>query len=595
MKIKDSKQIFIYFVLILVFLAADTAFAFTMNFSSNKKQSVKTAGMDSDKANSIAAASAKKEEAQPAKDPVPQDLQAAYKPESNEVVKADKKILLNIPGAAEGEKFTIGNIPDYLKEPAEKIKQADPADEKDAALARNIKNKKFHGGIYTLKECIDIAVRNHLPLQIAQKSVKLAEMRVFESRRNMLPSATLDYQQYHGRVNGLMYYGRKQTIEGQQPIFRGGELLYTMKQSEVNLSITKNDYGRIRNDLVLTVKKAYYTLAKAKTNLKMQEDLYKEVWKSVDMVEKQAAANVISKIETMNVQSQASQIRYQLASAGGDVDIAELILKQAMNVDPKEEFSINESLEFKKIAVDYEKALSIAMVNRPEMKINSLMIDYYNYGKGIAKAKFWPKVDLLGSWGLAKEEYASQDEAGGADLLNGEPDRKLEQQWYAGLKVGVPFWGSSGEYSLTKEQWVPVVSAYQGTEATTMELKLKILDRLDMISDKSLAEIDFDKARQELTKVKQDLILEVKESCFNYQKALIQTETAENKIKYQTSDLELVKLRRGLDEVTDSNVIESMIKLSQEKFGLLQALSDCHVSIAAINKAIGIEDYYKDE
>jgi hypothetical protein len=50
-----------------------------------------------------------------------------------------------------------------------------------------------------------------------------------------------------------------------------------------------------------------------------------------------------------------------------------------------------------------------------------------------------------------------------------------------------------------------------------------------------------------------------------------------------------------MDEVQDSNVIEGMIKLAQEKFGYVQALTDCHTSLASINKAIGIADYFKDE
>ena len=63
----------------------------------------------------------------------------------------------------------------------------------------------------------------------------------------------------------------------------------------------------------------------------------------------------------------------------------------------------------------------------------------------------------------------------------------------------------------------------------------------------------------------------------------------------QENDFEFVKMKRGLDEVQDSSVIESMIKLSQERFGYVQALTDCHTSIASINKAVGLEDYYKDE
>lgn len=50
-----------------------------------------------------------------------------------------------------------------------------------------------------------------------------------------------------------------------------------------------------------------------------------------------------------------------------------------------------------------------------------------------------------------------------------------------------------------------------------------------------------------------------------------------------------------MDEAQDSNVMESMIKLSQEKFGYIQALTDCHVSSAAIDKAVGVENYFGDE
>ena len=569
--------ILIYFILIFFVLAGDTAFASTMGFTPKKKQPPKE-----NTAKPLEEAAA--------------DAQPVLKSGNSEIARDAQRIILNIPrsGSEDGEKFTLGAKPAALGKQAAKTKQKKMVFEKDIGLMRGpLDTRGLGGGTYSLKDCIDIAVKNHLPLQIAKKSVKLAEMRLFEARRNLLPSASLDYEEYHGIINAKSYIGRKQVLEGQQPIFHGGELLYTMKQSEVNLEITKNDYSRIRNELVLQVKKGYYTLAKAKSNFKIQQELSKEAARILDMVTRQAEAGITSKIEILNVSSQSGQVKYQLASAEGDLSIAELILKQAMNVDSKYGVDVKEDLEFKKVAVDYETALGIAMVNRPEMKINSLMVEYYNYGKGIAKAKFWPKVDLLGSWGLAKEQFVGQD-FDPTPPVN-DIEEKLQAQWYAGLKVGMPFWGSSGEYSLTKEHWVPVVSTTHGTDATTMALKFKVLDRLDTLSERQLSEIDFDKARQEFTKIRQDITLEVRESCFNYQKALIQSETAENKVKYQTSDLELVKLKRGLDEAQDSNVIDSMIKLAQEKFGYLQALTDCHISLASINKAIGLEDYYKDE
>jgi|GEM_PF-994656 len=442
--------------------------------------------------------------------------------------------------------------------------------------------------VLTLKECIDIAEKNHLPLQIAKKSIRLAEVRVFEARRNLLPSATIGWEESTGRVNARAYISKKTYIEGQQPVFHGGELHYNLKQTQANLEITRNDYDRIKNELILQVKKGYYSYIKAKDNLRIQEELSTDAIKTYEMIKSQYESNIAPKLEFLNVSSQASQVKYQLASAQGDVSVAELILKQAMNIDTRDRIDVATPPPFKKVDLDFETTMNAAVVNRPEMKINSLMIDYYNYGKGIAKAKGFPKIDILGQWGLAKDEYMSED-------ANPGDDRKMWQQWYAGVKASMPFWGSTTEYSWTVEQWAPAVSVYQGTESATHALKFKILDKLDYYSDMKLAEIDYEKARQELIKIRQDVTLEVREGCFNYQKALIQLDTASSKVEYQAKDLEVMKMRRSLNEAADSAVIESMIKLAQERFGYAQAVSDCRIFLASVNKAVGVEDFYKDE
>lgn len=442
-----------------------------------------------------------------------------------------------------------------------------------------------------LNDCIKIAEANHIQAIVARKSIKLAEMRLFEARRNMLPSATIVVERSKGRVSDGDYLGRKQYIEGQQPIYHGGELYFTMKQAEVNLQIAKNDHQRVKNDLVLQVKKAYYTLEKATENAILQHALSKEVEKMCSVASKGYEAGVVARVEYLNVNSQTSQLKYQLASADGDVSIAELILKQVMNVNLRDNFGIVPSPELKKITLDFEKTMQDAFTNRPEIKANALMVTYYNYGKGIANAKSLPRVDLLGQWGVAWEDYV----AGESNLLGLEPRRNLQPQWYAGIKVGVPFAGSTAEYSFTREEWTPVVQTTKGTEATTNSFKFKILDKLDMFSDKQLADIDFDRSRSELNKTKNDIVLEVREGCFNYEKALIQLETAENKVKYQETDAELMRMKRGMDEIQDSNVIDSLIKVAQEKFGYVQAVTDCKITLAALEKAVGVDDYFKNK
>lgn len=448
--------------------------------------------------------------------------------------------------------------------------------------------------ILTMDECIEIAIKNHLPLKTAKKSVKLAEWRVFEARRNMLAKISIKMEEHSGKVYQRHYYGKSTAVDIQQTVFHGGEYMYTMMQSQTNLKIASKEYARIKNDLILQVRKGYYTLAKAKENLKLQSVLSQDVSKIYEIVVKQFESGIGSNLELLNVSSQMNQIRFQFMSAKGDVEVAELILKQAMNVDTPERIDIVPENEFKKITIDYEKVLHDALVHRPEMQINSMMVQYYLYDQKIANSKSWPKIDFIGSFGMAKEEFISKDQGVNPATGTVDSDQKMEQQWYAGVKCSIPLWGSTGEYSYTKEVWAPVVNTVKGTETITNSYKFNFLDNLAQYSDKFSADVDIDRAKQELIKTKQDITLEVKEACFNYEKALLQLDTAVNKMKYQEGDLELTKFKRQMDEAQDSNVIDSMIKLAQEKFGYVQSVSDCQIAIASLSKAVGIADYFKD-
>jgi outer membrane protein TolC len=446
----------------------------------------------------------------------------------------------------------------------------------------------------SLSECIEIAMRNYLPLRTAKKSLKLAGWRLWEARRNLLPKVGIKWDEYTGKISGRRFYGRKQSVDIQQTIFHGGEFVFTMKQAETNLKIVNREYARIKNDLILQVKKGYYAFAKAKENFKLQQELSREVSKIHEMIIKEFEAGVTPNLELLNVNSQANQVRFQLVSAKGDVEVAELILKQTMNIDARESLDIDPMPEFRKVEVNFENILADALIHRPEMQISSLMVQYYMYEGKIARSKGWPKIDLMGSFGLAKEEFIAKDQNLDPAAGTVDTDQKLEQQWYAGVKCSIPMWGSTGEYAYTKEHWVPVVSAFHGTETITNSLKFNFLDNLAQYSDRYAADVDIDKAKQEFIKTKQDVTLEAREGCFNYEKALMQLDTALNKVKYQESDLQFIKLKRQMDEIQDSNVIESMIKLAQERFGYVQAISDCNNALAAISKAVGIEDYFED-
>ena len=469
------------------------------------------------------------------------------------------------------------------KKHARKKKEAKKSPKKSAEKKKEAPPEKRK---LDLEECIAIAAENHLPLLIAKKQLKLAEFRLLEAKRKLGPTVTAKWEISGGQVVERYYDGEKITFEGKQPIFYGGELIFSVKQAKINLEVVKTDFGRIKNEMILQVKKAYYSLDKSKKTLKIQSKLYKRTKEFYDIARGGYEAGVVSYIEFLEVNSKYNQINFQVVSAEEDLSVANLLLQQAMNIE--EEVEIAEVGEPGITELNLEDCFNLAYLNRPEIKIRRLFFEYFEYEEKIAKARAnFPRVDLLGSYGNTREDFLVQD------LANRDHPRGLGPEYYVGTKISLPLWGSTLGYSYTQEDWQPVVQTLHGTAATTHRMTLSLLDKLEDISKVHEAELEHMRSQDEMDKKKQEITLEVKETFFKYKKAILLMNIAKSKIDFQSKQVEILEVKCELGEAQSSDVIEEMIRLAEEEFSYVQAISDYFTAIAALNKAVGLDDYFK--
>jgi len=469
------------------------------------------------------------------------------------------------------------------KKPAQKKKKAKKSPKKSAEKKKETLPEKRK---LDLEECITIAAENHLPLLIAKKQLKLAGFRLLEAKRKLGPTVTAKWEITGGQVSRRYYDGEKIVVEGKQPIFYGGELIFSVKQAKINLEVVKTDFGRIKNEMILQVKKAYYSLDKSKKTLKIQNRLYEGTKKFYDIAKGGYEAGVVSYIEFLEVNSKYNQINFQVVSAEEDLSVANLLLQQAMNIEGHIE--IVEVGKPRITELNLEDCFNLAYLNRPEIKIRNLFFEYFEYEGKIAKARSnFPRVDILGSYGNMREDFVPRD-------LSGEDHpRGLGPEYYVGTKVSVPFWGSTLGYSYTQEEWQPVVQTVHGTAATTQRITLSLLDKMEDISKVYEAELEHMRSQDEMDKKKQEIALEIKETFFKYKKAILLINVAKSKIDFQSKQVEILEVKRALGEAQYSDVIEEMIKLAEEEFSYIQAMSDYFTAIATLNKAIGLDDYFK--
>ncbi|PIU41409.1 MAG: hypothetical protein COS99_05600 [Candidatus Omnitrophica bacterium CG07_land_8_20_14_0_80_42_15] len=439
------------------------------------------------------------------------------------------------------------------------------------------------GGKLTIDDCVNIALKSYAPLQIADQQIALAKQKVKEATRNLFPAINLNWEDGGGtEYTNKDYTTRHYSVEGQQAIFHGGRFWYVLKQANLNLEIAVQNKKRLKSELVSSVKKPFYSLIKSKESLKQQEVLLSEVEKIFNSVSRQYQEGLCSELDFLDVQSKYNQVYFQYLSASEDLILAELILKQAMNVDSKQPIDIEYSLDFKKVPIDVESCLNLAFTNRADVRINELVTEFADYGKKITRSDGFPAIDLLGSYGNGAEWYENAHS-------------QYEKEWLAGVKVKVPLGGNTLSYSFANQQTAPVLSTLKGTTTTTNSYKLKILDDLRYYSSRKEADIDYDQSKHELHKTKKEIMLELKEGFFNYEKAIIQLDAAKTKVNFQTKEAEILKLRRGFGEATDSQVVESLVKVAQEQYSYVQAITDYYMSIVSLNKAIGIDDYFSPD
>ena len=454
------------------------------------------------------------------------------------------------------------------------------------------------GGL-TLDECIQIAVENHMPLVIAKKQMELAKFRVFEAMRKLAPAVTFKWEESYGKVSNKYYDGTKILFEGKQPVFYGGENIFAIKQARTNLEIVKNDYDRIKSELILQIRKAYYSMDKAKKAFRVQQKLKDGTDKFYNIAKSGYNAEVIPQLEFLEVTSQYNQVNFQMMSAKEDIEVANLILQQAMDVG----YDVD-TIELEKpkiIDLDLENCFTLAILHRPEIKISKLSITYFGYEKKIMQARAnWPRVDLLGMYGNTREDYTrdefenykNPDGPTPPDWAEGKNPRWLAPEFYFGIKVSMPFFGSTTNWSYMNEDWQPVVQTYHGTQSTTSILSVGILDKLEDISGAKEADLEETRAYEELRKKREEVALEVKETYFKYKKSVILMDVAQSKVDFQEKQVAVLDIRRELGEAQYSDVLEEMIKLGEEEFSYIQAIADYYIAIATLNKAIGMDWYF---
>jgi outer membrane protein TolC len=442
----------------------------------------------------------------------------------------------------------------------------------------------------TMRETVNVGLANNLSLQATKKKIEVAESKIVEAKRALFPTVQLVTEENQGLVSKRFYKGRNYKMNVNQPIFYGGELIYTVKQAEENLKSARKEYLKQRGEFIHSVRTSFYGVVKAEYNVQYQIEIYDKLNGYYKRAKEEKSQKLISEVDYLNIESRYYEVFYQLESAKSDLLAANLILRQSMGLDPDQPVPVDLKLRYTKAEPNMAELAELALKNNPDIQIKQAALESAVYGVKVFQAKKYPRVDLRGSYGhlgeIFKDSKAIEDD---------NHDLDLEKEWFLGFHASMPFGPHSAEYDFIKHVYGPTVLALTGSEDRRGRVQINLFDKLAEITDEKGAQASLLQAQADLNKSRDDVVLKVREELYNLEKSKIQVDASAAKYRYQHKQVAVLEYLLGHQETTVDNVWDEMIEEAQNKFSFIQAVTDHELAFSSLAVTIGDPDYFETQ
>lgn len=264
--------------------------------------------------------------------------------------------------------------------------------------------------VYTLKECVEIALKNNLTVRRNQLSVETAEINLLQSRMNMLPtinfSGSTGYnwgrsidptsnQFIDQRIQNANINGNASLL-----LFNAFRVMNTIRQSVNDKAAADNDYTKSRNDVILTVITTYTSVIFNRELLQTAQFQLKTTEQQLERTKKLEQAGSVPIGNVLDLEAQLATNELNAVQRENAYNLSLLQLKQALQLPASTPMVV----EVPELGVDEqaltetsEQVYDIARQNMPEIKAAVFRVESSNFGLKAARGNLFPRLSLNGS------------------------------------------------------------------------------------------------------------------------------------------------------------------------------------------------------
>ena len=397
----------------------------------------------------------------------------------------------------------------------------------------------------TIQGCIRIALERNLAIKSAEEEIRASLDRRWQAGAEMLPKFSAQYSgtrfnEDRSILTGTDFATSDKLYELQgivdQPIFRGGYLLYSYQITGLQ---TDSSYIRkeiTRQDLIFLVYNAYFNILKAYKLRDVAEQAVKALEGHRNVAREFYNVGMIPKNDLLKSEVELANAVQDLTRASNNVEVAESTLNTILRQPLNTPLNLKDKLEYKPVPYDLDEASSIGLKERPEIQNADISISISNKGVQVAKSGYFPKVSITYNYNKIGEKLAADD----------------DESWsiIASAKWSFFEWG-------------------------------KVWKQVDE------AERVVNQAQNNKEQVIDNIKLEVKEAFLKLKEAEKNIVVAQKSIEQAEEGFRISQERYKEQVATSIEVLDAQTLLTQARTNYFNALSDYNLAKARLERAMG--------
>ncbi|MBX2898734.1 MAG: TolC family protein [Cyclobacteriaceae bacterium] len=300
------------------------------------------------------------------------------------------------------------------------------------ALNAHAQEKK----VWTLQQCIDYALQNNLTVKRSLLGIETSEINLSQAKMQMLPTLNggAQYGNNWGRnidpTTNLFITERISSFNINAStsllLFNGFRLFNTYRQNDIDFKAAREDFNKVRNDVILNVIVLYTTVIFNRELLTNAQSQLATTQQQLERTRKLAEAGSVPRGNVLDLEAQNATNELNLINRENAINLSLLQLKQALQLPASTPLEIEvPELNLEDLAMDQtaEEIYQVAYESLPQVKSARLKLQSSLLAKRAARGNLYPRLTLGGN---LFSNYSSR--ADGLRLIPDGGEQIVQQQ-----------------------------------------------------------------------------------------------------------------------------------------------------------------------